>query len=230
MSYILKNQKSPNSSTRKHFGHDGPPIGIVIHHWGVTGQKHENVANYLCRTGGDSSAHDVISAGKVTHLVDFDRAAWHAGNREANGAWIGLECRPEMSKGDWDTLVQRCADIEEMYGSMKYSLHKDWKATACPGKYSKRLGELIDAINAEHARRKNDAVKPSKPAKPTKPKPSKPKPYTGPSLVDYLVSVGKPATFAERRKIALRAGITGYTGTAKQNTWILSQLRSGALK
>lgn len=151
--YRFEKRPSPNHSTRQHYGYPSEPTGITIHHWGAPGQTHDAVVAYLCRTGGDTSAHEVISAGRVTQLVEHDRAAWHAGSTAGNGSTIGLECRPEMSDADWQTLVQRCADIEEIHGSMRYYRHSDWKATACPGKYGPRLGELIKAVNAEHARR-----------------------------------------------------------------------------
>lgn len=127
------------------------PIGICIHHWGIDGQSHDGVANYLAsrRPANPTSAHSVISAGRVTELVPWGKRAWHA--RSANDLWIGLECRPEMSEGDWETLVEYCYDIEVYYGkSMRYGRHSDFNATACPGRYSGRIQELIDAVNAMH--------------------------------------------------------------------------------
>lgn len=154
MTYKLVYLPSPNQSSRAAYGHPARPTGITIHHWGVDGQRHDRVVAYLCRPGGDTSAHEVISAGRVTHLVDFDFAAWHAGTRTGNGATIGLECRPEMSAGDWKTLVERCADIEDQLGPMDYYAHRDWKATACPGRYATRISELKRAVATERARRK----------------------------------------------------------------------------
>lgn len=177
--YTLERQHSPNQSSRAHYGYPPEPTGITIHWWGSTGQKHANVADYLARPNGNTSAHLVCSAGLVTRLVPDNRAAWHAGSTPGNGSTIGIECRPEMSAADWDTLVQLCTDLEEKHGSLKYYGHKDWKNTACPGDYYDRIGELVKAINAEHKRRKTGGA-PSKPSKP-KPKPSKP---SGPLDVD----------------------------------------------
>ena len=47
------------------------------------------------------------------------------------------------------------------------------------------------------------------------------------SLVDYLKSKGKSATFSARAKLAKQYGITNYTGTAAQNLALLSKLKSG---
>lgn len=175
--YRTETKRSPNQSSRQHYGYSSKPTGITIHHWGSTGQKHANVVNYLTRSGGNTSAHLVCSDGLVTRLVEDDRAAWHAGSTPGNGSTIGIECRPEMSDGDWNTLVQLCTDLEEKHGSLKYYKHSDWKNTACPGKYANRIGELVEAVNAEHKRRKSGGSKPKpkpKPA-PAKKKPAKPK-------------------------------------------------------
>lgn len=50
--------------------------------------------------------------------------------------------------------------------------------------------------------------------------------YMGPSVVDYLNSSGQASDFASRSKLAAEKGITGYKGTADQNTQLLQALRS----
>lgn len=157
--YDYEYKQTSNSSTRKSYGYDSTPDGITIHHWGSMGQKHNNVVGWLRGAAGGtsndgSSAHLVVSAGRCTRLEKDSRATWHAGNREGNGRTIGIECRPEMSADDWQTLVEVCADLEEEHGSLKYFLHQDWKATACPGKYADKLDDLVRDVNAEHKRRK----------------------------------------------------------------------------
>jgi len=49
--------------------------------------------------------------------------------------------------------------------------------------------------------------------------------YAGPSIVDYLKSVGQPSDYASRAKMAQQYGVTNYTGTAEQNTQLLGTLR-----
>ena len=51
--------------------------------------------------------------------------------------------------------------------------------------------------------------------------------YTGPSIVDYLKSIGQPSDFASRQRLATRYGIANYTGTAEQNIRLLNLLRTG---
>jgi len=49
--------------------------------------------------------------------------------------------------------------------------------------------------------------------------------YTGTSIVDYLKSTGQSSDFASRSKLASEKGISGYKGTAAQNTQLLNMLR-----
>ncbi len=49
------------------------------------------------------------------------------------------------------------------------------------------------------------------------------------SIVDALKSLGENSGFSYRRRIAEANGITGYTGTAKENIRLLSLLRQGQL-
>ncbi len=51
--------------------------------------------------------------------------------------------------------------------------------------------------------------------------------YQGNSLVDFLKSVGQPPDYASRATLAASKGITGYTGSAQQNTQLLNVLRGG---
>ena len=52
--------------------------------------------------------------------------------------------------------------------------------------------------------------------------------YSGNSIVDYLKSVGKDSSFAARKQYAVQYGISGYTGTAAQNTQLLNAMRGGS--
>lgn len=54
-------------------------------------------------------------------------------------------------------------------------------------------------------------------------------PTVGNGLVDTLNSIGVDSSFANRQRIASVNGITNYTGTAAQNTQMLSLLNQGRL-
>lgn len=136
--YITK-YDSPNFTR----GREGnKPQYIVIHHWGVDGQSFWGVVNWLCRQGGNSSAHYVVEAGKVACIVDPDDTAWHAGNWWYNLRSIGIECRPEMSAGDLATVAELIREIWKAYGKLPIIGHKDIVATACPGRYYAKLSTL----------------------------------------------------------------------------------------
>lgn len=49
--------------------------------------------------------------------------------------------------------------------------------------------------------------------------------YTGTSIVDYLASLGQASDLNSRTTLATQNGITGYAGTAEQNTQLLSVLQ-----
>lgn len=52
--------------------------------------------------------------------------------------------------------------------------------------------------------------------------------YQGNSIVDYLKSQGQATDFASRAVLAKSKGISGYTGSADQNTQLLNMLRNSA--
>lgn len=120
-----------------------PKTEIVIHHWGVDGQSHDGVVNFFARPGTKTSAHYVISDGLVNCLVAPKHVAYHAGNWAVNLRSYGLECRPEMSDGDLETVAQVIADIWKSHKrKLKITYHKKYKNTACPGRYMKKLDWL----------------------------------------------------------------------------------------
>lgn len=134
-------QWSPNYSSGRPYG---DVDSITIHHWGVDGQSHQNVVNYLCREDGNSSAHYVASAGRVTQLVhDYDRA-WHAGPG-GNPRSIGIECRPEMTDGDVATVIGLIQAIRAEHGPLPIVGHRDWMSTDCPGRWYSHLSELSNS-------------------------------------------------------------------------------------
>ncbi len=142
MSY---NYDTSHSSPHYTAGREGnTPDGIVIHHWGSSGQTHDGVVAYLCisRPANPTSAHYVVSAGRVSCIVDPDNTAYHAGNWSANLTKIGIECRPEMTSEDMTTVAELIADIRNTYGNLPLSGHCDWQSTACPGNWYGQLHHL----------------------------------------------------------------------------------------
>src|SRR5688572_19610022 len=96
----------------------GPPTSakktsITIHHWGRYGQTFQGVINYLCspRPANPTSAHYVAVAGRVACIVDPDNAAYHCGVSAGNTGSIGIECRPEATDGDYETVAELIRDL-----------------------------------------------------------------------------------------------------------------------
>ena len=117
-------------------GREGHSIKyIVLHHWGDDDQSHDGVVDWFHRGGAESSAHYVVSAGRVTPCVREEDTAWHAGDWEYNIQSIGIECRPEMSEGDQETAAELVREIRSRYGDIPIIEHRDIVPTACPGRW-----------------------------------------------------------------------------------------------
>lgn len=125
----------------------GSPTGIVIHWWGLPerNQTHDQVVSFL-RNGNrpnPTSAHYVVSAGRVTQLVSDGDRAWHcAGN---NIRTIGIECHPAAIDADLRTVARLIRAIRSEWGPLPLSRHCDHFATACPGNYKDKL-ETLDYL------------------------------------------------------------------------------------
>jgi N-acetylmuramoyl-L-alanine amidase len=116
----------------------GPRIvdGIICHHWGNDGQTHDGVNNFFVNGPGNTSAHYVVSDGRWTCLVSPWDAAWHAGNGEGNRTKIGIEMRPEATEGDYRAAAQLIAHLRAQFQHpLPLSPHRQWQATACPGRW-----------------------------------------------------------------------------------------------
>ena len=194
--YITK-FTSPNQNAR-----NSKVKSITIHHWGSSGQKFDNVVNWLCQKRAGTSAHYVVEAGKVACIVDPDRRAWHAGNSRGNHESIGIECRPEATEGDYATVAALVADLRAVYGNIPLKRHRDWTSTACPGVWD--IGK-IDRL----AR----GVKPSVPSGGTSaPKPSKPAASKGKVSVDGRLGTATVKVLQKRLGVA-------QDGRAGEDTW-----------
>lgn len=193
MGYTLETRfTSPNQSARSAYGYDDTPDAITHHWWGLPdwNQTPEGVVDYLCRKGGNTSAHYVISDRRVWCIVAPGRAAWHSGSGEGNGRSIGLEIDPKVPGATLETVAELCADLEGHFGSLLHFGHLDWFATACPGVVYPRIAWIINRTNEILAERR--AGKTSAPKAPSgntapvlKPSvPAAPRPVVVPSTID----------------------------------------------
>ena len=141
-------------------------LGVTIHWWNdpKNAGTHDGTADYLARKGGDTSAHYVVSPGRVTRLVDDKNAAWHAGNAVGNATTIGIECNPHDVDGTLVTVAALIRDLEKKHGDLKIYRHRDWRSTTCPGAYSSRIDELVNLVNSAPTKSEETLVN-SAPAK-----------------------------------------------------------------
>lgn len=112
---------------------------IAIHHWGADGQTFDSVVGWFTNPNCGTSAHYVVEAGKVACMVNLYDTAYHAGDWFANLSSIGIECRPEMSDGDLETVCELVAYLYGVYGELPIYPHKYFSKTACPGRYEAKL-------------------------------------------------------------------------------------------
>lgn len=126
---------TPATKVSSVFGRSRTVKSITIHHWGVLGQKFENVLNWFMNPQAKTSAHYICESGKVACIVDPDDAAWHAGSAEGNATSIGIELRPEATEGDYATAAKLIKNIRSIYGDIPLVPHNKWRSTACPGKW-----------------------------------------------------------------------------------------------
>jgi len=132
---------TPAAQVPAAFGQPRTLEGIVIQHWGLPGQTHDGVVDFFVNGPGQTSAHFVVSAGRIHCLVSPLDAAWHCPGK--NATHIGIECRPEATDADYATVAELVAWLRSEYGNLPLSKHRDWYAGACPGVWDlKRIDRL----------------------------------------------------------------------------------------
>lgn len=132
------------------FGYPRTVKWITIHHWGVNGQQFDVVRDFLCTNTIPTSAHYVVEAGQAACIVNETDAAWHAGNALGNAQSIGIECHPEATDADYQTIAEVIRDIRSRFGDVPLVPHKYWTATDCPGDYDlARLDRLARVTTAQ---------------------------------------------------------------------------------
>lgn len=136
---------------------------ITIHHWGSFGQTHDGVNAFFVNGNPNTSAHFVVSDGRINCLVSPANAAWAAGNAYGNATSIHIEARPEATDGDYRTVSWLVHWLRQMYGkNLPLKAHREWSPTACPGKWD--LGRVDREARAWGAPAPAPAPTPAPPA------------------------------------------------------------------
>lgn len=130
---------TPERDARAVFGQARVIKGITLHWWGDpnTNPSFEGVVNYLCRKGGNTSAH-IVATGtgrRAACIVNYNDVAWHSGNATGNATTIGVELDPRCREEDYDVAAEVVADIRSAFGDVPIYSHNMWSATRCPGNY-----------------------------------------------------------------------------------------------
>lgn len=148
---------------------------ITIHHWGSFGQTHDGVVDFFVNRNPNTSAHFVVSDGRIHCLVSPVNASWAAGNAYGNATSIHIECRPEATHGDYKTVAWLVKFLRDNYGAnLPLKAHREWSPTACPGQWD------LARVDRE-ARALSAPVKPAAPKPVVKPAPKPaPKPVAKP--------------------------------------------------
>jgi len=121
--------------------------GITLHWWGDPSQNpsFEGVRDYLCRPGGNTSAHVVVTGTgrRAACIVDYNNVAWHSGSAWGNARTIGIELDPRGRPEDIDVVAEVIADIRSAFGDVPLYWHSYFIQTTCPGVYR----DLVDQID-----------------------------------------------------------------------------------
>lgn len=166
------------------FGYEREILYITIHHWGkrlqnYTPARFRSICKYLASANKRMvSAHYVVERGKVACLIAPKHASWANGNAKGNAQSVTIECNPQASRKDKETIAQLIAELREAYAGKEVLVrHSYWTPTACPGKYN--VFELDDmALAIQHGKGLKPVSGDPKPIK-TAPKPEKKDPFRG---------------------------------------------------
>ena len=137
---------TPNASVAGVFGTSRRIESITIHHWGAFGQTHDGVLDWFCnpRSSCQTSAHFVVSAGRINCIVSPWDASWAAGNAYGNATSIHIECHPEATDEDYAAVAWLVAWLRGNYGAdLPLRPHNYWTLTACPGQWDL---DRVDAL------------------------------------------------------------------------------------
>ena len=219
------------------------PKMLMVHSTAVPGAPAKNFIsswNTPKPNGREVCVHGFTDDTGAYQTLPWDMQAWHcggSGNRKA----IGIElCEPKSySDKAYFEKVIGIAIQEYAYLSQKYSIpvsnivsHKEGHAMGIasnhgdPDHWWSYMGYTMDDFRADVQKCINSGEVNVTVGGGTAP--SGGSGYDGNSIVDYLKSIGKDSSFAARKQYAAQYGITGYTGTAAQNSKLLSLMRGGS--
>lgn len=187
-----------------------------------------NEVSYMIRNSNQVSFHYAIDDIEAVQGIPEDRNAWAAGDGgtgKGNRSSIHIEICYSKSGGEKYRKAEKNAIKfiaqglkAKGWGIDRVKKHQDWSGKNCPhrildeGRWNSFLAEIEKELKGKPVEKVSNAPKGN-----TKTD----------SIVDYLKSIGQDASFANRSRLALEYGISGYTGTANQNLLLLEKMRKG---
>lgn len=225
----LVNVKVPAYNGNYTVGRSGRKIELIaIHHMaGILSAKQCGAIFQKAGRKG-SSNYGIGKDGDIALYVDESDTSWCNSNWDSNCKSVTIETSNCEVGGNWkvsDTvlnkLIELVADIAKrnnlgtIVKGKNLVWHSMYTATSCPGPY---LLSKLDYI-CEKANEINNTI-----ANTTNYLPNLSN-YKGSSIVDALNSIGYDSSFANRKILANKLGISNYTGTAEQNLKMISLLK-----
>ncbi|QIW88648.1 N-acetylmuramoyl-L-alanine amidase [Bacillus phage P59] len=218
------------------YGFDNPCDYIIIHETANTTAGADADAHANLQAKGNSrqaSWQYQVDDKEIVQSFKDEAECWHAGSKFYNQNGIGIEICVN-SDGDFKKAVANAAYLVRILMKrhgipksrvLQHRTTSGWKD--CP-RFLRSGSKGVDwdgflAMLDGSAEAPVEAPKPVAP----KPKPVAGKPdFDTNSVVDFLVSVGEDSSFSNRSKLAVKHGISGYDGSAAQNTKLLDKLKA----
>jgi len=196
-------------------------IGVTQHGLNMGGSKPiESVAGITFGTPGTQSGENFVHESGVSHSQTYTDAQGVVHNvQKGSDAEKALQQAGAQKGGD----VQYNPDGSVVNNNQPQDTQNNQdqnQSNISQQDYQLKPGETPEQYTARIAALRGEA-----PATPTAPQ-APVSTYTGPSVVDFLDSVGQASDFGSRATLAKQYGIQDYTGTADQNTQLLNQLRT----
>lgn len=219
------------------------PLFVVIHYTATLSSAWNNLKYFSSKYVGASAHYFIDRNGDIYQSVLEKDTAWSVGSRTGyrhprarNSNTVNIEVvakNNQFTAAQQESLAILVKEIRERYGIAEANVlrHHDVTGKICPAWYVKPLSRWTSLL----AKLKSYFA--PKPA--PKPAPAAPKPSvryyprykgTSPSIVTALKALKLGYSYAHRKKVAAANGISGYRGTAAQNTKMLALLKAGKLK
>ncbi|WP_437183302.1 N-acetylmuramoyl-L-alanine amidase [Shouchella miscanthi] len=217
------------------------PTYITIHETANTsaGANAAMHARYVKNPTTAVSWHFTVDDGQTIYQhLPLNENGWHAGDGGSgtgNRQSIGIEICVNRD-GDFQQAMRNAGQLtRQLMDQFQIPLdrvvaHQHWSGKRCPANIINAGGiemfrTLIPNASTIPVEEENNAPAPS--PQPTSPPSNGSGNQTTGSIVTYLNSIGVDSSFENRARLASQNGIQNYTGTAEQNTRLLSLLRNG---